>query len=68
MAKEGRTFVISVGGTLMLDDIKSENVPLADDIKSGGKDFTQNDIAFDGGSCIAGPDGEWVIKPQFINR
>ena len=68
IAKEGRTFVISVGGTLMLDDIKSENTPCAEKIKGDGKHFAENEVIFDGGTCIAGPDGEWIVSPLHASR
>jgi len=57
IARESRSFVASVScvmrkqdfpaGTLHIDKIL-ENTP---------------DILTDGGSCLAGPDGEWVIEP-----
>lgn len=57
MAREGRSFVLSVSGLMTADDVPSD-VPHAEAIRAGGEpQFT------DGGSCIAGPDGEWVVEP-----
>ena len=58
MAKEGRSFVISVSGIMRKSDI-TDDVPHADLIRKNSNDFLAN-----GGSCISGPDGEWLIEPQ----
>ncbi len=58
MAKEGRSFVISVSGIMRKSDI-TDNIPHAALIKENSNDFLAN-----GGSCISGPDGEWIIEPQ----
>ncbi|MBJ32239.1 MAG: nitrilase [Acidimicrobiaceae bacterium] len=55
IAKEGRLFVVSVGAVYdasMLPD----DFPLGDQIESGQK-------FHNGGTCIAGPDGRWVVEP-----
>ncbi|MBI9073285.1 MAG: carbon-nitrogen hydrolase family protein [Melioribacteraceae bacterium] len=57
VAKEARSFVISVSGLLRKEDIP-DDIPFADSIKE-----KCSDLIFNGGSCIAGPDGEWIIKP-----
>lgn len=57
LAKEGRSFVVSVSATLRRADI-----PV---------DFPERDMVapeasawlHDGGSCIAGPDGRWILDP-----
>lgn len=57
MAKEGRSYVISVSAPLRPSDIPA--------------DFPQrelvapdpDEIIHDGGSCIAAPDGSWVVEP-----
>lgn len=58
IAKESRSFVVSVSGLMDIKDIP-EDTPhyslIAEKIES--------QIA-DGGSCIAGPDGEWVVEPM----
>lgn len=57
IAKESRSYVISVSGLFRKDDI-SENIPHANLIKKN-----TNKIHANGGSCIAGPDGEWLLPP-----
>jgi len=58
IAKESRSFVISVSGIMRKSDI-TDHIPHAKLIKENSKDFLAN-----GGSCISGPDGEWLIEPQ----
>ena len=58
IAEESRSFVISVCGIFRSSDVNDE-VPHADLIKENCPDFCGN-----GGSCIAGPDGQWIIEPQ----
>lgn len=57
IAKEGRCFVMSVNGILRKKDIGS-HIPLAERMFEQEEDFFAN-----GGSCIAGPDGEWLMEP-----
>lgn len=57
MAKEGRSFVLSVSALMALSDFP-EDTPLLDEIKAHAPDQLT-----DGGSCIAGPDGNWIIEP-----
>jgi len=55
IAKEGRLFVVSVGAVYdasMLPD----DFPLRDQID-------RNQKFHNGGTCIAGPDGNWVVEP-----
>ncbi|MDG2210456.1 MAG: carbon-nitrogen hydrolase family protein [Acidimicrobiales bacterium] len=56
IAKEGRLFVISVGAiydaTMIPDDFPLRN-------QLGVDDKYHN-----GGTCIAGPDGKWVVEPN----
>jgi len=59
MAKEGRSYILSVSGVLKKDQIP-KNIPHADLIIEKCPDILAN-----GGSCIASPDGSWVIPPQF---
>ena len=58
IAKESRSFVVSVGALMRKSDFPS-GTPHLDKILSKAPDFLT-----DGGSCIAGPDGEWLIEPQ----
>lgn len=57
MAKEGRSFVLSVSSLMRKEDIPS-NIPHSQLIKDSCGEFLSN-----GGSCLAGPDGKWIIEP-----
>jgi len=57
MVKEARSYVISASGLMRAADIPS-NTPHRDAIVEDAPDFFAN-----GGSCIAGPDGQWVVEP-----
>ena len=57
IAKESRSFVISVSGLLRKSDIPSD-IPHSALIGENSDQFLAN-----GGSCIAGPDGNWVVEP-----
>lgn len=58
IARESRSFVISVSGMMHSDWIPSD-IPHADALQAAADGWLA-----DGGSCIAGPDGQWVVKPQ----
>ncbi len=58
MAREGRSYVLSVSGLLRREDIPA-HVPEADLLREA-----LPIVPADGGSCIAGPDGEWLIPPH----
>ena len=57
IAREGRSFVISASGLMRKEDIP-EATPHRQRIIAECPDVLAN-----GGSCLAGPDGEWVIPP-----
>lgn len=57
IAKESRSFVISVSGLMKIEDFP-EDTPYRDKIIEKAPKILAN-----GGSCIAGPDGEWIIEP-----
>jgi len=57
IAKEARSFVVSVGGLMSVKDFPAD-APYRDEII---KDAV--DPLTDGGSCIVGPDGNWVVEP-----
>ena len=57
IAREGRSFVVSVSGLMRPADVAPQT-PHRDLILRDASDFMA-----DGGSCLAGPDGEWVIEP-----
>ena len=59
IAKEGRSYVMSVSGLMRRQDF-SPDTPHLDDIL----DAFEHDYLANGASCLAGPDGEWVIEPQ----
>ena len=58
IAKEGRSFVISVSGLMRKEDI-SRDLPHADLILESA-----DALMADGGSCIAAPTGEWLLEPE----
>ncbi|WP_340064553.1 carbon-nitrogen hydrolase family protein [Ascidiimonas aurantiaca] len=57
IARESRSYVISVSGLMRKTDISSD-VPHQNKIWEQAPDIFAN-----GGSCIAGPDGEWLVEP-----
>ncbi|WP_348723165.1 carbon-nitrogen hydrolase family protein [Tenacibaculum sp. 190524A05c] len=57
IAKESRSFVVSVSGFMSIDDFPKDTPNYDVIIKDAPK------ILANGGSCISGPDGEWVIPP-----
>ena len=57
IALESRSFVVSVSGLMRIDDFP-KNTPHLDKILQNAPDVLAN-----GGSCIAGPDGEWILEP-----
>ena len=57
IAREGRSYVLSVSGLLRGGDIPA-GVP--ERSRFAGEAGT---LLHDGGSCLAGPDGEWIIAP-----
>ncbi len=58
IAKEARSFVVSVSGLMKREDFPADT-PHLDIILENAPD-----IIADGGSCIAGPDGNWVLEPH----
>jgi len=57
IARESRSFVVSVSGLMRRDDIDT-SLPHADLLIDSA-----DEVMADGGSCVAGPDGEWVLAP-----
>ncbi len=57
LAREGRSFCISVSGLLRDADVPLD-VPLRDSIVR-----EPGELLCNGGSCIAAPDGSWVVAP-----
>jgi nitrilase len=57
IARESRSFVVSVSSLMTKHDFPKDT-PHLDKILKNAPDTLAN-----GGSCIAGPDGEWVVEP-----
>ena len=57
MAREGRSFVISVSALMRISDFPKDTPYLEELLKNAP------DVLANGGSAIAGPDGEWIIPP-----
>jgi nitrilase len=57
IARESRSFVISVSSLMRRSDFPKETPHLAKILKNAPP------ILANGGSCIAGPNGEWVVEP-----
>ena len=62
IARESRSYVVSVSGMMHADWIPGD-VPHADLIRDAADGWLA-----DGGSCVAGPDGQWVLEPQVGRR
>ncbi|WP_449256392.1 carbon-nitrogen hydrolase family protein [Bosea sp. (in: a-proteobacteria)] len=56
LAREGRSYVLAVSGLLRKAEIPADHPAAA---------MLANcpDVPANGGSCIAGPDGEWIVAP-----
>lgn len=57
LAREGRSYVISVSGLMRRADIPPE-LPMAELLTRSADDVLAN-----GGTCIAAPDGKWIVEP-----
>jgi nitrilase len=57
IAREGRSYVLSASGLLRREDVPP-GTPHAEAIVANAPE-----VLYDGGSCLAGPDGQWVIEP-----
>lgn len=58
IARESRSYVVSVGGLMRRSNIGS-NLPHAE-LLAGAT----SECMADGGSCVAAPNGEWLLEPQ----
>jgi len=58
IARESRSWVVSVSGLMHADWI-GDHVPQAERIRAAAGGWMAN-----GGSCVAGPDGRWLLEPQ----
>ncbi len=61
IARESRSFVISVSSLMTKNDFPKD-IPYYDEIIKNAPEILAN-----GGSCIAGPNGEWIVEP-IINK
>lgn len=61
IAQESRSYVISVSSLMRKDDFPEETPHLAKILENAPT------ILANGGSCIAGPDGNWIVEPV-INK
>ncbi len=57
IAQEARSYVLSVSGLMRREDFPPDT-PHVDAILAGSEP-----LLADGGSCIAGPDGQWIVEP-----
>jgi len=57
IARESRSYVISVSSLMKKEDFPLDT-PYINEILNKAPDVLAN-----GGSCIAGPDGEWLVEP-----
>ena len=57
IARESRSFVVSVSSLMTKSDFP-EDTPFFNEIVRNAPETLAN-----GGSCIAGPDGEWLVEP-----
>lgn len=58
IAREGRSYVMSVSGLMRREDIVN-TMPYAKEIQAA-----LPPMPADGGSCLAAPDGQWVLEPE----
>ena len=61
IALEGRVYALSASTLVSLADLPDDFPLKAEVIADYGGDPEK--VIYDGGSCIAGPDGEWVVAP-----
>jgi nitrilase len=57
IAKESRSYVVSVSGLMRKSDFPADTPHLSAILENS------NDILANGGSCLAGPDGKWIVEP-----
>ena len=57
IARESRSFVISVSSLMTRNDFPKDTPHVAEILEKAPE------ILANGGSCIAGPDGEWIVEP-----
>jgi nitrilase len=60
VALEGRVYSLAAGALLSMDDIPRD-FPLYGELLAAEEEH--GPLSYDGGSAIAGPDGEWLVEP-----
>ncbi len=58
IAKESRSFVVSVSSLMRVVNFPADTPHLKEILKDAPN------VLANGGSCIAGPDGEWIVAPN----
>ena len=58
IARESRSYVVSVAGLMRKSDIGAD-LPHAELLRD-----VADELMADGGSCVAAPNGEWLLEPQ----
>jgi len=56
-ARDGRSYVLSVSSLMRREDV-SDNAPMAEELRAA-----LPEVSGDGGSCVANPDGSWLVEP-----
>ncbi len=59
LALEARSYILSASGLLRLEDIPT-HIPHSSLLRDV---FAETPLIADGGSCIAAPDGSWLVEP-----
>lgn len=62
IARESRSYVLSVSSLMRKEDFPSSTPHLDAILKEVPEELAN------GGSCIAGPDGEWILKPVLYSE
>ena len=57
IARESRSYVVSVSGLMRKSDFPDDTPHLSAIIENSA------DVLANGGSCLAGPDGKWIVEP-----
>ena len=64
LAKEGRSYAVSVSAIMRASDVP-DDMPMSAEIKAGLAEIEAGGgMAANGGSCIANPDGTWLLEPE----
>lgn len=62
IALEGRCYSVAVGGLMRRDDVPA-TLPFAARLRA-----VLPEVSANGGSCAAGPGGQWLLPPQALNE